>query len=153
MTNPDNQQTRHLGSDHGPIRLTVLQPALPLYRVSVFRELANRSNLQLKVMYARHTLNVPIEEDHGFEAVCTPHQELRLGRHTFYWHAAQWRYASFTRSDVLVLCFDMHYLSLIPALLRARVAGVPTLLWGHGYSKQEVPGLGTCASSCGFQLS
>jgi glycosyltransferase involved in cell wall biosynthesis len=38
---------------------------------------------------------------------------------------------------VLILQWDVHFASLIPALLRARFHGVPTILWGHGYSKQE----------------
>lgn len=126
-------------SPHIAIRLAVPQPALPHYRVAVFRELANRSDFQLEVMYARNAINVSAGEIGGFEAVCAPHQELRLGGLTLFWHAAQWRSASFARSDVLVLCFDMHYLSLVPALLRARLAGVPTLLWGHGYSKVDAP--------------
>lgn len=137
MTHPDNQPRGHPASDHSTIRLTVQQPALPRYRLSVFRELANRPDVRLKVMYARNAINMPTEDIHGFEAVCAPSRELRLGGLTLYWHAPQWNYASFTRSDVLVLCLDMHYLSLVPALLRARVSGVTTLLWGHGYSKIE----------------
>jgi len=137
MTHPDKQRSRHPASDHSTIRLTVQQPGLPHYRLAVFRELAKRPDVQLKVMYARNAINATIEEVRGFEAVCTPNQEFRLGRLTLYWHAPQWNHASFTRSDVLVLCLDMHYLSLVPALLRARAAGVPTLLWGHGYSKVE----------------
>jgi len=36
-----------------------------------------------------------------------------------------------------MLSWDTHYASLVPGLVRARAAGVGTVLWGHGYSKRE----------------
>jgi glycosyltransferase involved in cell wall biosynthesis len=137
MTYPVHQRNMQRASDSGVVRLTVQQPALPHYRLSVFRELAKRPEIALKVVYADNSMNVPTGEMEGLDAECTPSQKLRLGDLVLFWHESQWSYAGSSRSDVLVLCLDMHYLSLVPALLRARVAGVPTLLWGHGYSKIE----------------
>lgn len=137
MISPDHLHSRNPVSEPDGIRVTVQQPALPHYRLSVFRELAKRQDIKLNVQYASNPLNVIVGEIEGFDAECTPCMKLRLSDLVLYWHAPQWIYASSSRSDVLVLCLDMHYLSLVPALLRARVSGVPTILWGHGYSKIE----------------
>jgi glycosyltransferase involved in cell wall biosynthesis len=45
--------------------------------------------------------------------------------------------ASAARADVLVLSWNLYYLSLVPALLKARREGVGTVLWGHGYTKVD----------------
>ena len=42
-------------------------------------------------------------------------------------------------SDVLVAPWTLRSALLTPAVVRARLAGVGTVLWGHGYSKQERP--------------
>ncbi|MBC7835499.1 MAG: glycosyltransferase family 4 protein [Phycisphaerales bacterium] len=56
-----------------------------------------------------------------------------------YWHHVAWEEAGPGGPDVLVLPWDVHYLNTVPALRRAASSGVATLLWGHGYSKNEQP--------------
>jgi glycosyltransferase involved in cell wall biosynthesis len=121
-----------------PIRLVIQQPSLARYRVPVFRELAGRPGIQLKVVYST-SLNLPNVEPEGFEAEHVPMWRRCIGREPVYWHSPQVRYATRRRADVLMMNWDVHYLSMVPGLLRARAAGVPTVLWGHGYSKQERP--------------
>lgn len=119
------------------IRLIIQQPSLAQYRVPVFRELAQRPGIDLTVYYG-HAVDGPANvEPDGFAAHLVPQRRLRLGPRTALWHAPAWTSASRRRCDVLLLYWDLHYASLVPALLRAKTAGVPTILWGHGVSKRE----------------
>jgi glycosyltransferase involved in cell wall biosynthesis len=116
------------------IRVCIQQPCLAKYRVPVFRELAGREGISATVLYADNW-DVPSVEPDGFSAEVIRVRPL-LGRRIF-WHGAQWRAADPDRSDVAILVWNTRFLSLIPALIRARLSGVGTVLWGHGYSKQE----------------
>jgi len=132
---PARAGTRGPG-DPAPIRLVVQQPALAKYRVPVFRELASREGIDLTLVYAQRR-GIPNVEPDGFRGIFEPMSEPGLFGRRIYWHGAQWRCASPGRSDVLMLSWDLHYAGLIPSLLRARRRGVGTVLWGHGYSKNE----------------
>jgi len=119
------------------IRLVVQQLVLPKYRIPFFQALARRPGIDLTVVYAGEP-NLPSVEAEGFEARREPMWRRHIAGHPLYWHGAQWRYAKRSAADVLVVSGDPHYLSLVPALVRARRQGVPTILWTHGYSKREV---------------
>jgi glycosyltransferase involved in cell wall biosynthesis len=119
-----------------PIRLVVQEPALPKYRVAFFRELARRPEIKLKVFYS-DTPNLPNADPEGFEGIHVPVRRKMLFGRPFAWSVSQWRCAGTEEADVLLLEWDLHYLSLVPSLLRARLRGLPVVLWGHGYSKNE----------------
>ena len=51
------------------------------------------------------------------------------------WHGAQWRLAKGRESELLVLNANTRVISLLPAIVRARVNKLPVAIWGHGYSK------------------
>lgn len=119
-----------------PIRVILQQAALPKYRVAVFRELARRPGIDLRLVYA----NLPglnNVEPMGFQGTFIPMWQPRLLGHPIYWHRPQWQYATREHADVLILSWDVHFASLLPGLLRARANGVGTILWGHGLSKRE----------------
>jgi len=120
----------------GTIRLVVQEPCLAKYRVPVYRELASRPEIELRLVYGELP-DLPNAEPVGFLGELAPIKICHLGRHPVYWHQAQYDYAHPSTTDVLVLQWDVHYASLVPALLRARRNRVPTILWGHGYSKQQ----------------
>lgn len=119
-----------------PIRLVCVEPALAQYRVPVFRELAQRPGIRLKVVFGDSPGERSVDPD-GFEAEFVAMPRLRLGSRSIYWHSPQVCYATRRHADVLCLDGNLHSASLIPALIRARSARVPTILWGHGYSKRE----------------
>ena len=54
-----------------------------------------------------------------------------------YWHWPQCKLATKKYSDVLIMTWNVQYLTLVPAIMRAKANGVKTILWGHGYSKNE----------------
>jgi glycosyltransferase involved in cell wall biosynthesis len=122
------------GSEGSPVRVVVQQPALPKYRIPVFAALAKRPKIRLKVIYGSLP-EIKNVAPAGFDAEYHPLHIAHLANEPIYWHSPQWIWASRRNTDVLILSWDMHYLSLIPALLRARTLGVPTVLWGHAISK------------------
>jgi len=122
-------------SDH-PIRVTMVHPSLAKYRVPVFRELATRPGLDLRVVYGTSE-NVPNASPEGFQGIPVPRWEGKVASQLLMVQGSEWTYCSPQHSDVVVLRWTPRSLSLLPALLRARLNGVATILWGHGYSKSE----------------
>ena len=123
-------------SGNGPIRLVIQQPSLAKYRISVFRELAHREGIDLKVVYGSRQ-GVPNVAADGFPAESVVLRQWSVMQHAFFWHRAQWDYAARSAADVLMLTWNTRYASLVPALLCARRHGIATILWGQGYSKHE----------------
>lgn len=119
-----------------PIRVVIQQPSLAKYRVPVFRELARHPGIDLKVVYGNRAGIINADPD-GFAAEMHPLWRRKLGPFPLYWHQPQWSYARRGRADVLILTWNSQYLSLAPALWRARLNGIGTIVWGHGYSKHE----------------
>ena len=119
-----------------PIRVLIVQPSLAKYRAPVYRALARRPGISLRVWYGDEPgiTNVTPE---GFDAELKPMRVRQvLGQETR-WHSAQVEAARSHDVDVLVLSWGSRYLSLLPALNAARRNRIPTVLWGHGYSKSE----------------
>ena len=120
------------------IRVSIQQPALPKFRIPFFKSLAEQKNIDLHLYYSINDPTLPNVEADGFKASYEPIYKFNiLNKATILWHSPQWTSASSAESDVLVLSWDMHYLSLLPAMLRAKINKVPVILWGHGYSKKE----------------
>ena len=119
-----------------PLRVVAQQPSLAKYRVPIFRELASRPGIDFKLIYGERD-GIPNVDPEGFTAEFVPMSSKRVLGRTMLWHAPQLEYADQSKADVLTLSWDLHYASLVPALLKARQNGVGTVLWGHGYSKQD----------------
>lgn len=71
----------------------------------------------------------------GFDARMEPDRTLLGGK--LFWHTAQLACATKKTCDVIVLPCNLRYLSLIPAILRAKANGVGVTLWGHHFSKSK----------------
>lgn len=119
-----------------PVRVLLQQIALPKYRVPVFRALAERPGIDLTLVYSEYP-GLPSVEAKGFKALKLPLRRFMLGRQEFWWHKGQWNFVSRAHADVVILSWNTRYLSLIPGLLRARLLGIPAIVWGHGLSKTE----------------
>jgi glycosyltransferase involved in cell wall biosynthesis len=119
-----------------PIRLIIQQPSLAKYRQPVFRALASYPDIDLKLLYGARP-DLPNVEAEGFNAEPVYLWQKKFRGQQIFWHSAQWNSASPKVADVLILTLNPRYLSMVPTLLKARARGVPTILWGHGYSKTE----------------
>ena len=114
--------------------MAVFQPALPQYRVPVFRELARRPGINLTLHYA-DTPGLPNAQPDGFEARPLPVARL-LGRGPFVTRELTKRSR---QSDVAVFSWNANDLALPLALRSARRRGVGSVLWGHGFGQPERP--------------
>lgn len=122
----------------GPIRVAIQQPSLPKYRVPLYQHLASLPGTTLTLQYGSEEPALRNVAPDGFAGEMTPFSTLPAGPlGKLFWHPAQWRVVDPRRSDVAILCWNARFLSLLPALVRARLKGVPTALWGHGFSKAE----------------
>lgn len=117
-----------------PIRVTVVDPSLAGYRVPFYRRLAAVDDIDLHVLYG--DTGRPNAQPDGFRADYVPRPRYNVGGHPVYWHPAQLQ-AARSDSHVVVLNWDVHYASLVPALVAARARGVRTILWGHGVNRND----------------
>ena len=117
-----------------PLRVVIQQPSLAKYRVPVYRRLAAEPGLDLTLVYGQDP-GIPNVEPDGFAARFEPHRHLG----PFVWSTPQLRHAGRRDLDVLVMVWNSRWLSLPLALRRARRRGIRTVVWGHGYSKDESP--------------
>ncbi len=124
------------GASAPRLRVVIQQPALAKYRVPVFRELASRPGIDLLLVFADDG-KVPNVSTEDFRSVFVPLKTWRGPGPQVFWHPAQTRYATREHADVIVLVWNTRFLSLFPALRRARRHGVGTVLWGHGESKKD----------------
>lgn len=110
------------------------QPAIPKYRVPVFEGVAERGGLDLSLLVRSRTDLPNVDID-----TLNMEQGPRLRRLPggLWYNPDQLRAVDPARSDVAVLEWNSRLLSLPRALKRARRRGVRTVLWGHGYSKNE----------------
>ncbi|GJM18917.1 MAG: hypothetical protein DHS20C14_11300 [Phycisphaeraceae bacterium] len=118
------------------IRFVMCQPTLAYYRVAVFRELASRDGIDFKLIYAEQA-GVRNVEPEGFEAEFVPLKHLVPGTRKILWYPPHLSATDGRSADVVCLPWNPYFLSVFPALRRARRNGVGTFLWGHGYSKNE----------------
>lgn len=122
-------------ADARPIRLCLFQPALPKYRLPVFRELASRPGIDFNLFYSSDEPVKNVNPD-GFRGTSIQSKAL-WKKPRLLWRQAQLENIDPSRFDVVVAGWNTRYLSLVPSLLLARKRGIPTVLWGHGYSKNE----------------
>ena len=113
----------------------VQQPALPAYRVRFFEAVQDSIGGNLTVVHSR-VPNLPNVETTSFPTIVT--RTVGIGQ-LLLWDPGQIFVATRPSAhlDVAILSWNIRYLSLIPALLILRLRGIPTLVWGHGYSKHE----------------
>ena len=121
-----------------PLRVVMLQPSMATYRVPVFRELARRPGIDLLVCYGK-VRELRNGEPEGFPSMYVPYYAFSVPGGGFVWQMAPNSLVSPKRCDVLVLSWNVRFLALPLVLLKSRLLRIPTVLWGHGYSKHEHP--------------
>lgn len=116
--------------------ITITQPALHKYRTAVFAQLAERTGKRVRVICGGVAGGVDAD-DLPFELRVAPLRTMRVLGHEFYWFAEQIRAAADPANHALLLTWNSRFLSLLPAMRRARRNRVPVVLWGHAHSKRE----------------
>lgn len=135
----DSESMATASSGERPLRVVVVQPSMAHYRVPFFQRLAEEDGISLFVLYGEDPgiRNVAPE---GFRSETVSDRHLGIGRFKpFSWQTAHLRYARKERADVLVMVWNTRWPSVFLGVFLARLTGVRTVLWGHGYSKQDTP--------------
>ncbi len=118
-----------------PLRVRIVQPLIPAYREAVFAEFASRPGIDLEVWADLDAKQGSLKGATGserFRCVHAPYRE----RGPFIWQPGVFR-AVKRPCDAVILPWNSRYAHLVPALLRGRLNGVRTILWGHGVGKRE----------------
>jgi len=120
------------------IRASIVQPAMPAYRIPVFRTLAARDGIDLQLHYAsqKHLGNAEAE---GYKSTQIRARTLRIKGQSIVFVPTVWQLATRKNCDVLAMPWNTRWVLNSPALARARRRGVGTVVWGHGFSKRESP--------------
>lgn len=117
------------------IRITFVEPSLGAYRVPLFRGLAARPAIKLNLLYANS--GRPNAAPDGFDAQLVERKTRHILGAPVYWQQSQLDAVNSNKTDIVCFDWDVHYASLVPALLKARRQGVATMLFGHGTSKND----------------
>ena len=113
-----------------------MQPMVPKYRVPVFKELASRQGLDVTICHGR-LASIPDTIADGYRTLFQPYKSSGTLLGGFEWHSPPFGLISKRNFDVAILQWNVRILSLPLTILRCRMAGLPVVLWGHGYSKNE----------------
>ncbi|MBD3306946.1 glycosyltransferase, partial [candidate division KSB3 bacterium] len=120
------------------MRVALFQPNLSHYRIPVFDLLGMQPGIELRVYAGRMNKTIPGNKGGaGFEYLPTAIRQIRIKGHRLLFMQKQVDVINQKTADVVILPWDIHYLSLLPALALARRRGGRILLWGQGYSKQN----------------
>ncbi len=117
------------------IKVSVVQPSMPSYRVPLFQRLSRVENLSVKVLFAADALSVPTFQHHGvtlgFDYEIKPIRALLGGMLLLQQGISL---DGMSSGDVLVLCGNPRCITIYPLLIAARRRGIGVLWWGHGWS-------------------
>lgn len=121
------------------LRLLLRQPALPHYRLPIFRRLAGREGVTLRVVTSVSE-SIDNVDPVGLDALTRLYQHRRLPvvGETYRDPELRAEVEAFG-PDVVILPWNARQADLPAHLDWLRSRGVGSVLWGHGYSKREKP--------------
>ncbi len=116
-------------------RVCIVQQVLPHYRVPVFDLLGRQPGISLTVSCAAEGMG-SLETVAGTDHFEVRHRPIRrIG--PFLYQSSMREMATSGEFDVVIFTWNRRILGLGATLRAARRRGVRTVLWGHGYSKNE----------------
>lgn len=118
-----------------PLRVRFVQPLVPKYREALFAKLAATPGITLEVWADLQPKQGSLKgaANHpDFACVHKPYREIG----PFIWQPGEFT-AVQRPADVVIMPWNSRYVQLIPALLRGRINGVRTIVFGHGLGKRE----------------
>jgi len=129
------------------MRVTICQPLIPAYRLPLYERLGALPGIELTVYAGDSAESLQaIHTGKSFRYVSAP-----VHRWAFGFRAQFAQVASATRRgiDLMILPWDIRYLTLLPSVALARSAGIPIVLWGHGYSLRPNAITDAARNACG----
>jgi len=123
------------------IRVQIIQPLIPAYRVPLFQKLAEHSDLRVKVcasrtISGRKNISSVERED---EYADLGHPCIGFLGNRFLWQRKLKLDPVMGKGDVIVFCGNLRFLSNIPLFVEAKKRKVGIVWWGHGFSKRRNP--------------
>lgn len=119
------------------LRVAIVQPVLPRYRVPFFDLLARRTGMKLTIL-CDMAPSGSLTSAMPAPTFSAEHHRARSAG-PFMSHPAFLTAATSSRFDIAVLGWNMRIVELVPALVAGKAIGKPIMLWGHGFSKSEHP--------------
>jgi glycosyltransferase involved in cell wall biosynthesis len=116
------------------MRVAICQPLIPAYRLPLFERIGALPNIELTIYAGGSDGSLKgFQAGTSFHVVSAPvHRWVGGLGAQFAQVTALWR-GGF---DLMIAPWDIHYLTLAPAVALARSSDVPIVLWGHGYSQR-----------------
>lgn len=115
------------------IKVNIQQPSIPTYRKDFFDKLNNFVSLRI---FFGSEKEIPSEFPFNVDLKYYKLYNLCIGKFQIKWHTAQIA-AVRKDTDVVILSWDVRYLTLWLAIFKAKIIKKPLILWGHGYSKND----------------
>jgi glycosyltransferase involved in cell wall biosynthesis len=119
------------------LRVAICQPVLPRYRLPLFELLGTQPGIELTVYAGLSDGSLEsVFQGVNFRAIVAPIKVIRvIPGYELKWQPMRWEAFNPQRYDVVFLTWDVHYIDLPRCLRAARERDIPTILWGHGYSR------------------
>jgi hypothetical protein len=119
------------------MRVAICQPLIPAYRLPLFERLGALPDIELTVFAGGNEGSLKaFQRGTTFRFVSAPVHHWPFGLRAQF---AQVTALTHRRFDLLIAPWDIHFLTLAPAVAVARSVGIPVVLWGHGYSLRPHP--------------
>lgn len=131
-----NKNSPSVAKTKKPLRVCIFQPAFPEYRLPVFSKLSKIRGIKVSIYYGK-VQNLTNIAPEGLLAYATKPLNIRIFEENFVLNLRWFSEVLKRNYDVYVFTWDLHHLFIFPALIAARLLGLGTVLWGHGYSKSE----------------
>jgi len=139
MSASDRQRERigrRMVDSHPIIRLAVIQPTVPDYRVPLFQHVGSFQDISLTVFADCRNMAGRPRAANPKGAFTLVHSSLHRGG-PFFFQPGSVRVGWKESYDAVVFSWNSRHLDLVPLLLSCRRRGIRTIAWGHGYGKNE----------------
>ncbi len=118
------------------MKVAIFQPLVPAYRVPLYELLGKAEDVELTVLAggdygSLKAINEPSYYNQKFAKLSL----YRVLGTDIRWQQGQFTAIQTKQYDLLIVSWDVHYVNLLFVILYARLAGIPIVLWGHGFSK------------------
>lgn len=118
---------------HVPMRITLIQPALPAYRRPLFGRMAEEIGAQFRVYSSSDPALGILDVDHTQNA-----WDFKLGPIRRFYPGFEWQSGAMdipiSRNDVVILCGAPRNITTLLLLAKCKAKGAKTIWWGQYWS-------------------